>query len=472
MAAFDFPQQLQRRFRIAFITSGFVTEQDRVSGLGSYLNKITRALRQEGHEPEIFVISHQGPGVIDYNGVRVNRVHPRAARGWLRWCPTLPRIRGLGNVSRAVRLFSAMNQLADAFEQRDRQQPFDLVQSADWEGVGLRIRLRPGLTHVLRCSVAADLTSASENPRRALLPALLSIYEFQSVRRASRVYAPSQWLADYYYRRLGKTVHVVRPPAMLDFPPHCPPVKNLPDRYLLHFGQLHPGKGAWWLAEALPFAWKQEPNLKLVIAGQVIRFDFDQWRRNWGPLEKNVIYLGQISKPEIGTVLSNAIAAVIPSLFDNLPNTAIESLLMGIPVIGTRGASIDELVEDGVHGELVAINDAPALANAMVRAWRGQSPVRKGYTWNSPAAQAMKPRAAVDALLQFAGLIPSPPNEQKTSSPTRANSAAAKSADTGVAHRNWQVIPASPSITPSLSARYNRIVWPRVCISRNVDHAI
>ena len=109
-----------------------------------------------------------------------------------------------------------------------------------------------------------------------------------------------------------------------------------------------------------------------------------------------------LTKPELYAALRRADAAVLPSLVDNLPNTVIESLMMGIPVIGTNGASIDELVQQDVTGELVAPGDVEGLATAMVRVWKGQSKVRKGFSWRGGTADEMRPDSAIESLLRLA----------------------------------------------------------------------
>jgi glycosyltransferase involved in cell wall biosynthesis len=86
---------------------------------------------------------------------------------------------------------------------------------------------------------------------------------------------------------------------------------------------------------------------------------------------------------------------------DNLPNTMIESLVFGVPVVGSRGASIDELVEEGVTGHLTEPGDARALAASMVRVWRRRSPVQRGFEWQLPAE--MQPDRAVENLVALAG---------------------------------------------------------------------
>ena len=52
---------------------------------------------------------------------------------------------------------------------------------------------------------------------------------------------------------------------------------------------------------------------------------------------------------------------------DGIPNVFLESLAMGVPVVGTRVSSIPELVEDGRTGLLVPPGDPAAMAGAMQR---------------------------------------------------------------------------------------------------------
>ena len=66
---------------------------------------------------------------------------------------------------------------------------------------------------------------------------------------------------------------------------------------------------------------------------------------------ESVTQLGQIHDERLmAMAYSAADAFVIPSLEDNLPNTMIESLLCGTPVIGFNTGGIPESVVDGVNG--------------------------------------------------------------------------------------------------------------------------
>ena len=285
---------------------------------------------------------------------------------------------------------------------REHVAPFDFVQSAEYLGSGLFVRRHRDRPHLVRCSTAPDLYAEAEQDDSPRVRFQIRL-EFAAVRRADVAYAPSHLVADHMTRLTGRPVEMVRPPVLLECPPDIAPPCPLPDRYFVHFGQLRPFKGTDWLADALPLAWAQEPGLTMVWAGNPRRPDeLERWASAWGSHRDRVIYIGTLPKPQLYAVLRGAEAVVLPSLVDNLPNAVIESLMLGLPVIGSAGASIDELVEPGITGELVPVGDIPALAAALVRFWRGQSSVRKGFHWRSSIAREMEPPNAVESLLQLA----------------------------------------------------------------------
>ena len=131
---------------------------------------------------------------------------------------------------------------------------------------------------------------------------------------------------------------------------------------------------------------------------------FEEYSRSWGEHKSQVIYLGEIQKPYLYAVLKRADASVLPSRCDNLPNTAIESLSLGVPVIGTRGASIDELVEPGYSGDVVPIGDAKALAEILIRVWRRTVPWLNSGFRRPVILKEMVPSVAASNLIRLAGL--------------------------------------------------------------------
>jgi glycosyltransferase involved in cell wall biosynthesis len=289
-----------------------------------------------------------------------------------------------------------------ALERRHALAPFELVQSTDYQCAGLFVPRRTGRVHVVRCSYSADLYFKCDG-RQSRAEALRGYLERRVMRSADAVYAPSKFLAEHFRRDYQIDVNVIRPPKYLERTPATTLAISLPERFLFHFGQLRKRKGTDLLARALPLAWAEAPNLTMVWSGQYWKEMLDSWRALWGQRAKQVHVTGPLLRAQTYAVLQRADAAVLPSLVDNLPNTVIESLMLGVPVIGTRGASIDELVEEGKTGHLVEVGDAQGLADALVRMWFRQTPVRKGFPWDSEIALEMNPARAVENLVSLYG---------------------------------------------------------------------
>jgi glycosyltransferase involved in cell wall biosynthesis len=66
-------------------------------------------------------------------------------------------------------------------------------------------------------------------------------------------------------------------------------------------------------------------------------------------------------------VYSAADLFVLPSLGDNLPNTALESIACGTPVVAFETGGVPEMVRPGVNGFLAPRGDGAKLKDAIVR---------------------------------------------------------------------------------------------------------
>ena len=391
--------------RIAFLTPEFVTEMSNGGGLGNYLNRIARSLRDLGHEPEVFVSTKGSCGVIGYDGIRVERVGPA------RTLPLRLLLR-LGHLWHPVRLsllYLSLGQalgLARALERRHREAPFDFVQSANFRFAGLFVRRQQRRPHIVRLSSVGELLLRAVGRVRNLEQRIICHLERRCMRRADVVYAPSHFLADYVRDRFGIDAKVVRPPACIEVEPSVPP-PGLPERYFIHFGKIGRLKGADVIANALPLVWEQAPDFAMVWAGALSGADsFEEYRSKWGDRASQVVWTGPVEKPVLYAMLRQAEAAVLPSRVDNLPNTVIESLLFGVPVIGTRGTSIEELVEPGRSGELVPIGDPAALADAMTSAWCRRVPWTNGGFRPPAVLREMDPKMTATAVVRLAGVGP------------------------------------------------------------------
>jgi glycosyltransferase involved in cell wall biosynthesis len=101
-------------------------------------------------------------------------------------------------------------------------------------------------------------------------------------------------------------------------------------------------------------------DVKLVSVGRGRqRFDADRTHIHLGPIENEGL---------LALVFNLARVFVIPSHQDNLPNTVLEALACGTPVVGYRVGGIPEAITDGCNGLLVSPGKADGL-------WRSVSKV-------------------------------------------------------------------------------------------------
>jgi glycosyltransferase involved in cell wall biosynthesis len=388
--------------RIAFVTVEYPSEHANYGGLATYVRRMAHLLRDAGHEVEVFLPGNAAES-IEAEGIVLHRVDPLPYRG------TLDRLIGA-----VLRLFaspslSALRQwlrnaraLARAVAVREASAPFDLVQSADFTAPGLFVARRRGRIHAVRCSSAADLYDAADG-KSSRTDRLRGRLERMAMRRADVAYAPSRFLADHFRLRHHIDVRVVRPPAAATVAGVPDAGIALPERYMIHFGQLTPRKGSQFLAEALPRVWALAPDLQMVWSGICWHPEqIEAWRALWGARAAQVLVTGPLDRVVLTSVLRGAEASVLPSQVDNLPNTVIESLSSGIPVIGTRGASIDELVDDGATGRLIAYGDHDALARAMAEYWTDSASRPRGFIWPGRYRSDMTPAAALANFLALA----------------------------------------------------------------------
>jgi glycosyltransferase involved in cell wall biosynthesis len=92
-------------------------------------------------------------------------------------------------------------------------------------------------------------------------------------------------------------------------------------------------------------------------------------RAQCGSAAERLIVLQNLPHSQLYPVIAGAHLVVLPSLVDNSPNACLEAMGLGKVVIGTYGASFDELIVDGVNGFLVSPDSPDALAEKMISAW-------------------------------------------------------------------------------------------------------
>ncbi len=134
-----------------------------------------------------------------------------------------------------------------------------------------------------------------------------------------------------------------------------------PDAAILYFGRLSPEKGLTDLLQAM----QGIPRVKLQIAGEgPQRAELENLARELKLV--NVEFLGQISQPELNTLISSSRFTVLPSrAYETLGKTILESYACGRAVVASDLGSRRELVRENETGLLFPAGDVAQLERSI-----------------------------------------------------------------------------------------------------------
>jgi glycosyltransferase involved in cell wall biosynthesis len=182
------------------------------------------------------------------------------------------------------------------------------------------------------------------------------------------VIAPSQWIGKMCQQsQIGAQWQVSVVPYGIDTSIFKPQDRTgaraalglSPDKTLLLFGAAalaDPRKGFSHLCSALPASAEAE----------LVLFGAD--KPDASALHMPLRHMGQLSdEQQIATLYAAADAYLCPTLEDNLPNTVIESLCCGTPVIGYATGGLPDMVIPGKNGLLAPTGDVSQLAEHLTR---------------------------------------------------------------------------------------------------------
>jgi glycosyltransferase involved in cell wall biosynthesis len=84
-------------------------------------------------------------------------------------------------------------------------------------------------------------------------------------------------------------------------------------------------------------------------------------------LTRRVKFAGWVARDQIADHYRLADVFVTATTWEGMPNTVLEAMACGLPIVGTQASGLHELVRDGLNGYLVPTKDPEALAQALAR---------------------------------------------------------------------------------------------------------
>jgi glycosyltransferase involved in cell wall biosynthesis len=176
-----------------------------------------------------------------------------------------------------------------------------------------------------------------------------------------------------------------------------PDVAKVPGRIMTTASADVPLKGLRFLLEAVAKL-RTEREVELVVIGKA-RDESGAPRmiRELG-IDDCVRFVSDVTEDRIVELYGEAEVAAVPSLYEGFSLPAIEAMACGVPVVGTTGGAVPEVVgNDGETALLVPTADAGALAQALERMLddaelrarigsAGRTRVMERFTWKACAA--------------------------------------------------------------------------------------
>lgn len=149
------------------------------------------------------------------------------------------------------------------------------------------------------------------------------------------------------------------------------PYKNEKNKVFVWIGRFDPVKGADVVIKAFMEAAKNRDDVSLYIVGK-INEENGHYRSvrevaETSLCKEKIHFVGFQDNPY--KWVKNANCFVLSSHSEGSPNALFEALYLGVPSVATRCTpNIDDIIEDGVNGYKVPVNDIQVMASAMLKA--------------------------------------------------------------------------------------------------------
>ncbi len=112
------------------------------------------------------------------------------------------------------------------------------------------------------------------------------------------------------------------------------------------------------------------PDARLTVAGAgPEREALERLARELG-VDARLRFTGRLDNAELPSLYREATILLNPSRVDNMPNSLLEAMASGVPIVSTSVGGIPFLVEDGRTALLVPPGQPPAMAEAVLRLLR------------------------------------------------------------------------------------------------------
>ena len=193
-----------------------------------------------------------------------------------------------------------------------------------------------------------------------------------SMRRTSALVVPSAFLKEIF-ERFGMKAEIV--PNIVDLSRFHPRARRplVAAAHLVVARNLEPLYDNATALRAFQIVHRHLAHARLSIAGSgPEETRLHELAASLG-LSDAVTFVGHLDREAMAALYRDADLVLNPSLTDNMPNSVLEAMASGVPVVSTNVGGVPYIVEDGVTGLLVPPSDPERMAVAVLAVLDGSS---------------------------------------------------------------------------------------------------
>ena len=335
-------------------------------GMSVYIRELARHLGVFGHRIDIYTKlngSKHNQIIELYDNVRL--IHLSA---------------GSNGYVQKLALYYYLSDFLRALEGFKNQQDlhYDLIHSHYWLSgrLGSWVQDRWNIPHIVMFHTLGTVKNSAGLADRE--PDLRIATEKKLARTCQRILAPTDREKENLLKHCqasAEKISVVPCGVNLDlFRPMDKPAArqrlgfDQDESIVLYVGRFDPIKGIDRLLEAMAYL-KHLKRMRLVIIGGDGRGttehqDLRQLSAKFG-IQQSVRFVGRIEQNQLPPYYSAADALVVPSYYESFGLVGLESLACGTPVAATRVGAMEDIIEDGKTGHVVADLTPRGLADSI-----------------------------------------------------------------------------------------------------------
>lgn len=343
---------------ILFVSTDYPERGQPTTGLPNYLYRVSLSLIQLGHKPMILASGRWDAHRVE-QGIEVWTVQ----------------VSGIGKC-KLQSLDYAINSLHKGYilnkkiKKMLKEKQIDVIQFTSLQGIAMFYS--GNVPAVLRLSSYAKTYFSSYQTFSKQNVNIMSFFERLSAKRCNTIIAPCKNTAIAFGKDTKRSVKVIETPFVNDVQEYdrvyidsCLQEK----KYVLFFGTLYIEKGILVIAEVLEKFLESNSDYYFLFIGNSFKIK-DEYasqiiQRKAGKFLNRVLVWNALPHKKLYPIIQEADFIVLPSLMDNMPNACIEAMYFGKVVIGTDGASFEQLIKHGESGLLCKIGDSEDLLEKM-----------------------------------------------------------------------------------------------------------